>query len=57
MAIAEQGRCSGTFDDDVILEIAGATLHFASFNTISHGMMLEAPHQDLTAAEWNPKAE
>ena len=55
--LAQQGRCAGVFDDDVILEIAGATLHYASFNTISHGMMLDAPHQDLTAAEWQPKPE
>jgi len=55
--LAQQGRCAGAFDDDVIVEIAGATLHYASFNTISHGMMLDAPHRDLTAAEWQPKTE
>lgn len=55
--LAQQGRCAGVFDDDVVLEIAGATLHYAAFNTISHGMMLGAPHHDVTAAEWQPKAE
>ncbi len=55
--LAQQGRRSGAFDDDVILEIAGATLHYAAFNTISHGMMLDAPHRDLVAAEMQPKPE
>jgi hypothetical protein len=50
--LAQAGRTAGSFDDDVILEIAGATLHYASFNTISHGMMLPAPHTDIVAAEF-----
>jgi hypothetical protein len=53
---AEAGRRTAAFDDDVILEIAGATLHYASFNTISHGMMLDAPHSDIVAAEFSPAA-
>jgi len=53
---AEAGRRTAAFDDDVILEIAGATLHYASFNTISHGMPLDAPHTDLVAAEFSPAA-
>jgi hypothetical protein len=53
--LAQQGRCAGAFDDDVILEIAGATLHYAAFNTISHGMMLDAPHRDLAAADFERK--
>jgi hypothetical protein len=57
--LAQQGRCAGVFDDDVILEIAGATLHYASFNTISDGMMLDDPHRDIVAAEMHtaPKTE
>ncbi|MEX2047907.1 MAG: hypothetical protein WEE03_12145 [Chloroflexota bacterium] len=53
--LAQQGRCAGDFDDDVILEIAAATLHYAAFNTISHGMMLEAPDRDLAAADYAPR--
>ena len=53
--LAQQGRCAGAFDDDVILEIAGATLHYAAFNTISHGMMLDAPQRDLAAADFHRK--
>ena len=47
----ELGRRSGVFDDEVIMEIAAATLHYNSFNTISHGMMLDAPVHDLVAAD------
>lgn len=49
--LAQAGRHARVFDDEVILEIAAATLHYNSFNTISHGMMLEAPHRDLVAAD------
>src|SRR5713226_380691 len=54
--LAYAGRTAGAFDDDVILEVAAATLHYNSFNTISHGMMLEAPHRDMTAGEFPPAA-
>lgn len=50
--LAQAGRHAGAFDDDVILEIAAATLHYNSFNTISHGMMLAAPHTDLVASDF-----
>jgi hypothetical protein len=53
---ARAGRCTAAFDDDVTVEIAGATLHYASFNTISQGMMLDAPHSDIVAAEFPPTA-
>ena len=54
---AQAGRRVGFFDDDVILEIAAATLHYNSFNTISHGMMLEAPHRDLVASDFTTEAD
>ena len=31
------------------MEIAAAVMHYVSFNTIAHGMMLEAPFTDLVA--------
>lgn len=55
--LAHAGRHAGVFDDDVILEIAAATLHYNSFNTISHGMMLEAPHTDLAASSFATEAD
>ncbi len=47
--LAHEGRVAGVFDDDVIVEIAGNVMHFVAFNTISDGMMLEAPFEDLDA--------
>ena len=51
---ARYGRSAGVFDDEVVVEIAGAVLHYTSFNTIAHGMMLEAPHRDLTSSDTPP---
>lgn len=47
--LAHEGRVAGVFDDEVIVEIAGAVMHYVAFNTIAHGMMLEAPYTDLAA--------
>lgn len=49
--LAQAGRHAGSFDDDLVLEVAVATLHYTSFNTIAHGMMLEAPYRDLVASD------
>ncbi len=45
------GRVRHGFDDDTVVEIAGAVIHYKAFNTISHGMMLDAPHRDIVAAD------
>jgi hypothetical protein len=52
---AALGRSCHGFDDEIVVEIAGAVLHYTSFNTISHGMMLEAPHTEIVAAEFSPE--
>jgi hypothetical protein len=49
------GRVRAGFDDDVVAEIAGAVMHYVAFNTISHGMMLEAPHRDVVAGDFAPE--
>lgn len=49
------GRVRAGFDDDVVLEIAGGVMHYVAFNTISHGMMLEAPHRDIVAGDFAPE--
>jgi hypothetical protein len=49
---AQLGRSAHGFDDEIVVEIAGAVLHYTSFNTISHGMMLEAPHVDVVAKDF-----
>lgn len=41
-------------DDRAIVEVAGAVMHYVSFNTIAHGMRLDAPVVDITAADVAP---
>ena len=45
-------RCG--VDDRVLVEIAGAVMHYISFNTIAHGMRLEAPFSEMEAADVAP---
>lgn len=42
-------RCK--LDDRGVVELAGAVMHYVSFNTIAHGMRLEAPFCDMEAAD------
>jgi hypothetical protein len=46
-------RRSG-LDDAALVEIAGAVMHYVSFNTIAHGMRLPPPVSELTAAAVAP---
>jgi hypothetical protein len=45
-------RCSLT-DRDVV-EVAGAVMHYISFNTIAHGMRLDPPMAEMVAADVAP---
>jgi hypothetical protein len=47
-------RKTSGFDDRAIVEVAGAVMHYVSFNTVAHGMRLEAPVADITAADVAP---
>ena len=47
-------RKTSGFDDRAIVEVAGAVMHYVSFNTVAHGMRLEAPVVDITAADVAP---
>lgn len=42
------------FSDAKLVEVAGAVMHYASFNTIAHGMRLVAPVEGLTSADVAP---
>lgn len=42
-------RCG--VDDRGLVEIAGAVMHYISFNTIAHGMRLEAPLSEMVASD------
>ncbi len=40
------------FGDRELVELAGSVLHYVSFNTIAHGMHLEAGLHEMTAAQF-----
>ena len=41
-------------DDDGMVELGVAVMHYVSFNTIAHGMMLEPPFVDVRAIDFQP---
>jgi hypothetical protein len=45
-------RCG--VEDRGVVEIAGAVMHYVSFNTIAHGMRLDAPFADMTPTDVGP---
>ena len=45
-------RC--VVDDQTISEIAASVGHYLAFNTIAHGMQLEAQFSDMSAADFEP---
>ena len=45
-------RCG--LGDRGLVELTGAVMHYVSFNTIAHGMRLEAPFSDMQAADVVP---
>jgi len=45
-------RCG--LEDRGVVELAGAVMHYVSFNTIAHGMRLDSPMADLQAADVAP---
>ena len=48
-------RARFSVEDRVLVEIAGAVMHYVSFNTIAHGMRLEPPFSEMTAADVAPR--
>jgi hypothetical protein len=47
-------RVAATLDDDGLVELGAAVMHFVAFNTVAHGMMLEPPFTHLGAADFGP---
>jgi len=47
-------RKTCALDDAAVVEVAGAVMHYVSFNTIAHGMRLEAAAGDIAAADVAP---
>lgn len=46
-----QLRRAAGLDDRQVVEVAGAVMHYVSFNTIAHGMRLSPPAERLAAAD------
>jgi hypothetical protein len=47
-------RQTCSLDDRGLVEVAGGVMHYVSFNTIAHGMRLEPPMAEMTAADVAP---
>ena len=39
-------------DEAALVELTASVMHYISFNTVAHGMMLGARHEEMTAAEF-----
>ena len=47
-------RTTQHLDDRALVDLAGAVMHYVSFNTIAHGMRLHPPVADIAAADVAP---
>jgi len=45
-------RRSQGLDDKAMVELAGSVMHYVSFNTISHGMLLEPAATEMRASDF-----
>jgi len=45
-------RSAAQLDDTGLVELGAAVMHYVSFNTIAHGMMLDAPFVDVRAEDF-----
>jgi hypothetical protein len=41
-------------DDGGMVELGAAVMHYVSFNTVAHGMMLKPPFEDMRAQDFQP---
>jgi hypothetical protein len=39
-------------DEEAVLELVASVMHYVSFNTISHPMLLEPAHTDMRATDF-----
>lgn len=42
-------------DDEAVVELVASIMHYVSFNTISHGMLLEPAQTEMRAADFVPE--
>jgi hypothetical protein len=48
-------RRAVALDDAGMVELGAAVMHYVSFNTVAHGMMLGAPFEDMRAEDFQPE--
>ena len=47
-------RRAAGLDDGGLVELGAAVMHYVSFNTVAHGMMLDPPLVDVRAEDFRP---
>jgi hypothetical protein len=47
-------RRAAGLDDTGLVELGAAVMHYVSFNTVAHGMMLDPPFSDVRAEDFRP---
>jgi hypothetical protein len=47
-------RRAAGLDDGGLVELGAAVMHYVSFNTVAHGMMLDPPFVDVRAEDFRP---
>jgi hypothetical protein len=50
-----QLRRSLELDDQAIVELVASVMHYVSFNTISHAMLLEPARTEMRAVDFTPE--
>src|SRR5262245_54641580 len=48
----ERLRRRPAWDEAALVELTASVMHYVSFNTIAHGMMLGPRHEEMTAADF-----
>ena len=43
-------RPRAAYDESALVELTASVMHYVSFNTVAHAMMLGAKHEDMNAA-------
>ncbi len=49
-------RRRADIEDEALIELTGAVMHYVSFNTVAHAMMLEARHQEMAAEQFEERS-
>jgi hypothetical protein len=50
--LTELLRRRPAWDEAALVELTASVMHYVSFNTVAHGMMLSPRHEEMTAADF-----